>query len=92
MGLFSNNVNEHHRNYPFRPPMRRVLDEGTDLPLYWRFVKAYVWPRKWSLLLCIFFIAINSTSTYLMGFYERMVVDDIIAVSADSGAKQSEKG
>lgn len=92
MGFFSNNVNEHHRNYPFRPPMRQIKDEGTDLPLYWRFVKAYVWPRKWSLLLCIFFIAINSTSTYLMGFYERMVVDDIIAVSADSGVKKTENG
>lgn len=56
----------------------------TDWPLYWRFIKAYVWPQKWSLLLCIIFVAINSSSTYLMSFYSRLVIDNILVIKSTS--------
>lgn len=89
MGFFDNKVNEHHRNYPFRPERKEYEDKGTDWPLYWRFIKQYAWPKKWSLLLCIIFVALNSTATYLMSFYNRLVVDDILVIKTEAPVKSN---
>ncbi len=75
-------VKEHNRNYPFRPPRHDKEDNGTDWKLYGRFAKRYVWPKRWSLLLRIILLIINSNAVYLMAFYTRLVVDDILVIQS----------
>ncbi|MBT4817365.1 MAG: ABC transporter ATP-binding protein [Lentisphaerae bacterium] len=73
----------HHRNYPFRPPRKRAEDDSVDgNALFKRFFRAYVWPHKWLLLLCMFLVGLNSSSVYLMSFYGRIVVDHILIVKS----------
>ena len=95
MLFFSNNIKVHHRNIPFRPPKHIPDDSGTDWPLYWRFIRKYAWPKRWSLLICILIVATNSSSTYLMSFYNRLVVDDILVIKGDNkkeeAARQGER-
>ena len=80
MGFFSK-VKEHHRNYLFRPPKpERSRAGASDWPLYWRFIREYAWPKRWSLMICVAMVAINSTSVYLMSFYSRIVVDNILVI------------
>lgn len=93
MGFFKK-ATEHHRNYPFRPPrVERQHAGASDWSLYWRFIRDYAWPKRWSLLLCILMVAINSTSVYLMSFYSRIVVDNILVIrtadtSRDDGKRR----
>ena len=92
MGFFSK-VIEHHRNYPFRPPKpERQRAGASDWPLYWRFIRDYAWPKRWSLMICVAMVAINSTSVYLMSFYSRIVVDNILVIkTANTNQATGEK-
>lgn len=89
--MFNFGLSNHHRVYPFRPPRRERESSGTDWPLYKRFIKEYVWPKKISLFICMILVAANSTSVYLMSYYSRLVVDDILEIkntsTLDSGAQ-----
>ncbi len=71
---------EHHRTVPYRPPRREDDGRGGSFSLYWRFVRAYLWPFRWQLLLCMFIVCINGSSVYLMAFYGRYVVDNVLLV------------
>ena len=88
--MFKFGPSNHTRNYPFRPPMKPRPEAGTDWPLYWRFIKQYVWPKRWSLFLCICLIATNSCSVYLMSFYSRLVVDEILVIKSAGANKAAE--
>ncbi len=87
MSLFE--PSNHHRNYPFRPPRKADEEEGTDWPLYKRFIKEYVWPKRYSLILCMLLIAANSNAVYLMSYYSRLVVDDILEIR-NTGAQNKQ--
>ncbi|MCF7855050.1 MAG: ABC transporter ATP-binding protein/permease [Candidatus Pacebacteria bacterium] len=69
-----------NRNVPYRPPRQHSEDVAGGFNLYWRFVRAYLWPYRWRLLLCMVIVAINGSSVYLMAFYGRYVVDNILLV------------
>ena len=88
--MFKFGPSNHTRNYPFRPPMKPRPESGTDWPLYWRFIKQYVWPKRWSLFICICLVATNSCSVYLMSFYSRLVVDEILVIKSAGTAKKSD--
>lgn len=88
--MFKFGPSNHHRNYPFRPPRRDREKAGTDWPLYRRFIMQYVWPKRWSLLLCILMVAANSNSVYLMSYYNRLVVDDILEIRNTSAASSAQ--
>ena len=88
--MFKFGPSNHTRNYPFRPPMKPRPEAGTDWPLYWRFIRQYVWPKRWSLFLCICLIATNSCSVYLMSFYSRLVVDEILVIKSAGANKTAE--
>ena len=68
-----------HRVIPYRPPREHFGDKG-EVSLILEFVRTYVWPHKWSLLLCIVLVTLNACSAYLLGWYTRLVVDDILLV------------
>ena len=76
-------MNMHHRNYPFRPPRKRDDDDSADGgALFKWFFRGYVWPHRWLLLLCMFLVGLNASSVYLMSFYGRIVVDNILIVKS----------
>lgn len=74
---------DHSRDYPYRPPLIRRDESGTDWPLYLRFIRAYVWPSRWALAVCILLVAINSNYAYVISFFSRIVVDDILVIEPD---------
>lgn len=83
---------DHKRLYPYRPPKRAEDSEGADTGLVWRFIRQYILPRKWPVLVCMFLVVANSCSVYLMSFYGRIMVDTILVVkTASSEDTTSEK-
>ena len=71
---------EHTRNYAFRPPPREETSRVDVMRLYWRFVRTYVWPRKWSVLTCMLITSLSAGSVYLMSFYTRLLVDSVLVI------------
>ena len=70
----------HYRDYPFRPP-RRVEDaKAAAFHLYLSYVRRYLLPHRWSLLLALFLVSTNACSIYLMAYYGRLVIDNILVI------------
>ena len=77
-----------HRAIPYRPPREHAGEKGA-FPLILEFVRAYVWPHKWSLFLCILLVTLNTCSAYLLGWYTRLVVDDVLMVGNPAAAESA---
>jgi len=73
-------INHHTRDYNYRPPLRNEEGDGTDWPLYRRFIKTYLWPYRWQLLLCLTLITLNVNSTYVVTYLIRNVVDNVLVI------------
>jgi hypothetical protein len=75
----------HHRNYAYRPPPRRKSEGGEGgWDLLRRFAAVYLTPFKWPIIGCMVLVALNGCSFYLMTYYTRMVVDDVLVVESGS--------
>ncbi|NLZ60640.1 MAG: ABC transporter ATP-binding protein [Lentisphaerae bacterium] len=74
---------EHFRGYPYRPPLLRPDFGGKDWPLYFRFIKQYAWPFRYSLLVCMLLVAINSNYVYVTSYLSRLVVDNILVIGSE---------
>ncbi len=70
----------HHRSHPYRPPResRQGADEGGRL--YRRFLREYVHPYRWLLGAAALVVAVNSSSVYILSFYNRVVVDHVLEI------------
>ena len=72
----------HHRNYAFRPPYRPRQKEKGPVSLVFRFVREYVAPFRKMLLACIMVSLLDYCgSFYLLAYYSKVVIDDILVVS-----------
>jgi len=71
---------DHTRDYAFRPPPREETTNVDVMRLYWRFVRTYVWPRKWSVLVCMMITSASAGSVYLMSWYTRILVDSVLVI------------
>ncbi|MBP5300181.1 MAG: ABC transporter ATP-binding protein [Victivallales bacterium] len=80
---------EHNRNYPYRIPPRQADTGGGGWPLYRRFLREYLWPNRWSVLLCVFLAALNSNYSYVISYFNRLVVDSILMVGDSQEAPAS---
>ena len=81
-----------YRDIPYRPP-RRIYDEGKgELPLVLHFMRKYVWPHRWRVLLCIVLMSVNACSAYIQSYYARIAVDDILKIGAAPAALVSGGG
>ena len=67
----------------YRPALKLPKSNGSNWPLYWRFIRQYAWNVKWRLLLCIVLIAVNANYTYVISFFARHVVDNILVIQND---------
>ena len=74
---------EHTRVYPFRPKYDQPKDVDSDWELYKRFFIKYLMPQKWVFLLSLLIISINESSVYVLGFYNRLVVDNILVIKSE---------
>ncbi len=80
----SKNKKDHIRVYPFRPEFHPPKDVGSDWELYKRVITKYLMPKKWILILSLLVVCINESSIYVLGFYNRLVVDDILVIQTDT--------
>jgi len=71
----------HHRNYAFRPPYVERDNKAGKLNLFFRFMRTYVGPYKWSVVLCAVMASMDwCGSFFLIAYYSRVVVDSILVV------------
>jgi len=85
-------MREHFNGYPYRPPMHHAKEEGTDWPLYKRFIWTYLMPHKWSLLICMLLIALNANYVYVVSYMGQLVVDNILVIKQDVPVNESTGG
>ena len=77
----------------YRPPRRADDNRAAGWGTYLRFQRTYLYPHRWSVLLCLFLVSANACSVYLMSFYGKVVVDKILCVrSATAGAPAAPAG
>ncbi|MGI5868030.1 MAG: ABC transporter ATP-binding protein [Kiritimatiellia bacterium] len=69
------------RDVPYRPP-REIYDTAGAFGLAVRFFRRYLLPLRWRLAVYIAVATLNACSVYLMSFYAKVVVDDILVVGA----------
>ena len=69
------------RDIPYRPP-RQVHDQRGDASLILRFMKRYVWPFRWPVLLCVALMSVNTCYSYIQSYYTKVAVDDVLQVGA----------
>lgn len=72
----------HHRKYAFRPPYREkeTRQKGT-WPLLARFLRTYVAPYRWPLILCAGLAAADACgSFFLLAYYSRVIVDKVLVI------------
>lgn len=93
------------RDIPYRPARPPRGDKGRGR-LILQFLKRYIWPRKWRILVCVGIMCVTSCSPYLQSYYTRIAVDDILQVgnvpevvrsfsrdsSVEAAARESEAG
>ena len=73
---------QHHRNVKYRPP-RPVLDsKRSTFGHFLEFLQRYALPHWKPLSLAMFLVCLNGCSVYLMAFYGRYVIDDILVISS----------
>ena len=71
----------HHRNYAFRSPYVEKDRTVGKTDLLFRFLRTYVSPYKWSVMLCAVLAALDwSGSFFLIAYYSRVVVDSILVI------------
>ncbi|MCL1857352.1 MAG: ABC transporter ATP-binding protein/permease, partial [Kiritimatiellaeota bacterium] len=74
------------RDVPSRPPRQQYENrEEGPASLIMEFMRRYMMPRFWMVCLCILLYTLQTCSTYLMAYYGRVVVDDILVIT-DKGA------
>ena len=67
------------RDVPYRPPRQERGQRG-DASLILRFMKRYVWPFRWPVLLCVALMSVNMCYPYIQSYYTKIAVDDILQV------------
>lgn len=80
--MIFDNMKNHTRDYPYRPPINREKNSTGDVALFSRFFRDYMWSCRWQLLLCVMLVMLNSNFYYAVTFLSRVVVDNVLVVSS----------
>ena len=70
----------HSRNVPYRPP-REEYTYSNGFRLLKQFFLGYVWPQKRKLLVYLCSTTLTACSVYLMSYYGKVVLDDILKIN-----------
>ena len=68
------------RDVPYRP-YREERDQAGAYRLVFEFFRTYIWPFKYRFILYLILSALVGVATYLMAYYGRVVVDDILVIA-----------
>ncbi len=68
------------RDVPYRPP-REIYDSAGGWGLIAAFFRKYVRPVRGKMAVYILVATLNASSVYLMAYYSKVVVDDILRIS-----------
>lgn len=68
------------RDVPYRPP-RETYETGGTYRLIIAFFNVYVRPLRWKMTLYVTVATVNACSVYLMAYYSKVVVDDILRIN-----------
>lgn len=78
------------RDVPYRPP-RESYGSGGTYRLITEFFNAYVKPLRWKMTIYITVATLNACSVYLMAYYSKVVVDDILRISVPTAVFSPER-
>lgn len=73
------------RDVPYRPPREDYESVGA-WGIAVEFFRRYVMPVRWRLALYVLVATLNACSVYLMAYYSKVVVDDILMVNTEQKA------
>lgn len=70
-----------HHNIPYRPPLdQERWTGGSSWNPVLRFLTRYLKPHQGATIACIILLSLNACSGYLLAYYSRIVVDQILVV------------
>lgn len=78
------------RDYRYRPPLEE-RDTEAEFSAVTRFLRRYILPYRRRVLFCIFLVSLSACSFYLMAYYMRIVVDEILVVTQEAGVDRKEE-
>ena len=78
------------RDVPFRPPREEYESAGAT-SLIFEFYRNYMRPVRGKMLIYVLVATVNACSVYLMSYYNKIVVDDIIVVNAEAKKTVTER-
>lgn len=67
------------RDVPYRP-RRDERERGGAFMLIVEFLRRYMWPHRASVGVCILLATLSACSVYLMSYYGKVVVDEILVI------------
>ena len=80
------------RDVPYRPPYYERERTQGPTKLILEFIRRYMMPRFWRICLCVTLNALMLCSTYLMAYYGRLVVDNILVITGKNAVKEGSSG
>lgn len=88
-GFFKFVMRDHKRDYAYRGKPR--VENFKDTKNYlWRFLREYIWPFRWLMLMTVLVMGLNITGNYCIAALNRIVVDDILVVTDEAGRPMTE--
>ncbi len=82
------NLPSHHREFRYRPPYIERENKAGNFQLLSRFFRAYLLPFRSTLMACALLSAVeHCASFYLLAYYTRTVVDNILVFRPAPAAK-----
>ncbi len=79
LGAYFSGRNE-RRYSPYRPDIE-VQDTSNGAAFILRFMRKYLFPYKWKLSVYILISTLSAGSVYIMAYYGKVVVDDILVIN-----------
>jgi ABC-type multidrug transport system fused ATPase/permease subunit len=68
------------RTMPYRPEREQLERDKGDFGLLIRFARRYLKPLRSRILLCLTLASLNACAVYLIAYYGKVVVDDVLVI------------
>ncbi len=72
----------HHRNIPYRVPLRQDETRAAGFSLFTRLWRDHLSMRSLPIIVCMVIVVLTSCSPFIKAFYVKLIVDDVLGVGA----------
>lgn len=79
-----------YREMPYRPEREKFERNKGSYGLIFRFAGRYLKPLRWKIAFCLLLASLNACSVYLIAYYGKIVVDDILVIGSQPTSQQVE--